>query len=34
MKTAQDGATGLEGIGKYFCSSTNNEFIEFVAWGI
>lgn len=31
MKTATDGATGFEGIGKYFCSSTNNEFIEFVS---
>jgi hypothetical protein len=31
MKTATDGCAALEGIGKYFCSSTNNEFIEFVA---
>jgi hypothetical protein len=31
MKTATDGAAGVEAIGKYFCSSTNNEFIEFVA---
>jgi hypothetical protein len=31
MKTATDGAAGVEAIGKYFCSSTDNDFIEFVA---